>query len=88
MDYHIPPDCITHSYRVYSKLGHSHVVEADPLVEPLGALAQLEQFQALLQAEKECIAVRFASPCSAVPVLAQGTVLQCVRVVCVWRSHL
>jgi hypothetical protein len=58
VDYHVPVDCLTNSYRIYSKEGHSHIVEMNPLAAPVGPIAQLEQFQALLQAEKDCITVR------------------------------
>ena len=54
VDYHIPEDRITHSYRVYTKAGQSHIVQSDPLLDQVDSMAQLEQFQALLAAEKEC----------------------------------
>jgi hypothetical protein len=57
VDYHIPDDHLTNSYRIYCKDGHSHVVEMDPLAPPLDHMAQLEQFQELLQAEKDCTMV-------------------------------
>lgn len=58
VDYHVPRDRLTHSYRIYCKDGHSHVVEMDALAKPLDHIAQLEQFKALLQAEKDCTMVR------------------------------
>jgi hypothetical protein len=57
VDYHIPEDRITHSYRVYTKTGHSHIVQSDPMLGPVDSMTQLEQFQALLVAEKECSTV-------------------------------
>lgn len=54
VDYHIPEDRITHSYRVYTKTGHSHIVQSDPMLDQVDSMAQLEQFQGLLAAEKEC----------------------------------
>ena len=58
VEYHVPQDRLFASYRVFSKAGRSHVVEMDPLAPPLDATAQLEQFQALLQAEKDCTLAR------------------------------
>ena len=58
VDYHVPRDSLTHSYRIYCKDGHSHVVEMDARAPPLNHIAQLEQFKALLQAEKDCTMVR------------------------------
>jgi hypothetical protein len=54
VDYHIPEDRITHSYRIYTKTGHSHIVQSDPMRDKVDQITQLEQFQALLAAEKEC----------------------------------
>lgn len=58
LDYHVPEDSLTNSFRVYTKAGRSHVVQSDPLLPPVDTIAQLEQFQGLLAAEKECITVR------------------------------
>lgn len=58
LDYHVPEDSLTNSFRVYTKTGRSHVVQSDPLLPPVDTIAQLEQFQGLLAAEKECITVR------------------------------
>lgn len=58
VDYHVPEDSLTHSYRVYTKQGRSHVVQSDPLLPPVDTIAQLEQFQQLVAAEKECMTVR------------------------------
>ena len=58
VQYHVPQDRLFASYRVYSKAGKSHIVAMDPLSKPLDATAQLEQFQALLAAEKDCMRVR------------------------------
>jgi len=58
IDYHVPENSLTHSYRVYTKQGRSHVVQSDPLLPPVDTIAQLEQFQQLVAAEKECMTVR------------------------------
>ena len=58
VQYHVPQDRLFASYRVFSKAGKSHIVAMDPLSVPLDATAQLEQFQELLAAEKECSRVR------------------------------
>jgi hypothetical protein len=57
VDFHVPEDRVTNSYRLYTKDGHSHIVLSDPLLERVDAITQLEQFQQLLEAEKECITV-------------------------------
>jgi hypothetical protein len=59
VEFYVPEDRLFNSYRVYSKTGRSHVVEMDPLAKPLDAIAQLEDFQALLAAEKDCTMVRW-----------------------------
>lgn len=63
IDYQVPKDRLTSSYRIYTKDGHRHAVEVDPLAPAVNPLLQVEQFQQLLTAEKDCMVVR-VPPCA------------------------
>lgn len=64
IDYQVAQDRLTSSYRIYTKDGHRHTVEVDPLALAADPLAQVEQFQQLLIAEKDCMAVRLPFTCA------------------------
>ena len=53
---HPNPNRVTASFRRYNKDGADHVVvQVDPFSKPPPAAAQLEEFQLLQVAERECI---------------------------------
>lgn len=58
VEYHFGEGRVTASSRTFTKDGTSHIVQVDPLAPRPQPAALLEEFQALLVAEKDCMQVR------------------------------
>ncbi|GFH12468.1 uncharacterized protein HaLaN_08166 [Haematococcus lacustris] len=55
VDFHYGDACVTHSSHVFQKDGQSQIVQVDPLAERPQPGSLLEEYQALLVAEKDCM---------------------------------
>jgi hypothetical protein len=55
VDFHYGEDSITASSRLYSRDGPPQITEVDPLQPPAQESTLLEEYQALVLAEKECV---------------------------------